>query len=171
MRARIAFSLAASLAALACGDSTGSAPLPPLDAGTYDATFRGGLAGAAQGTALVFDLPRASTGPQIWVELRDERVPERNTLVRFVIRGAPLAPGSYKLGGAAGTPLPLEAVVIEYHAGSSHADVLFVDFTGTIDVEEAADGGLAGRFDVRSAAGAAGSLHATGRFNAVPSIF
>jgi hypothetical protein len=107
----------------------------------------------------------------VWVELRDERVAERNTLVRFVIRGAALTPGSYHVGGPAGTPPPLEAVVIEYHAGSSHADVLFVNFTGTMDVEEAADGGLVGHFDVRSAAGAAGSLHATGRFNAVPSIF
>jgi len=169
MRARITLFLA--LAALACGDSTGSAPAAPLDAGTYDATFRGGLAGAAQGTAFVYDLPRASAGPQVWVELRDERVAERNTLVRFVIRGAALTPGSYSVGGPTGTAAPLEAVVIEYHAGSSHADVLFVDFTGTMEVEEAVDGGLVGHFDVRSAAGAAGSLHATGRFNAVPSIF
>jgi len=165
MRAHIALSLAAALAALAgCGGDTGVAPVP-LEAGRYAATFRGNLAGAAEGTAYVYDLGQTSSGPQIWVELRDERVQDRNTLVRFLIHGAMLTPGTHRVGGASSVN-PLDAVALQFHAGASTADATFTGFTGTVSVQEASGGGLVGEFDVRN-----GTLYATGRFNAIESPF
>jgi hypothetical protein len=169
MRALPLLSVAALLAALAaCGGDTATAPTPaaPLAAGRFDATFDGGLGGAGTGTAYTYDLSWAAGSPLIWLELRDERVPERNTLMRFIIHGAGLPPGRHEVGGGAAEN-PLDAVALEFRAGAAVADVKFVGFTGSVDVEEAtAAGGVRGTFDVRT-----GALHAKGRFNAVAAPF
>lgn len=171
MRAPTVLSLAALFAALAaCSDATSPTPAVPLVAGRYDATFKGGLDGAAEGTALSFDLGQTAAGPQIWVELRDDRVPERNTLVRFIVRSGALTVGRHAVGGGGGAN-PLDAVALLYHEGAATADVRFVAFTGTMQVEEATAAGLRASFDIRSAAGGSGSLHAKGRFNALPAEF
>ncbi|HEV7587924.1 MAG TPA: hypothetical protein VGO40_07305 [Longimicrobium sp.] len=168
MRALSLLPVAALFAALAaCGDSTTApAPAPPLDPGRFDATFDGGLGGAGIGTAYTYDLSWAAGSPLIWLELRDERVPTRNTLIRFLIHGAGLPPGRHAVGGSAAEN-PLDAVALEFQAGATVADVKFVGFTGSVDVEEAnAAGGVRGSFDVRT-----GALHAKGRFNAVVGPF
>jgi len=168
MRALPLLSVAALCAALAaCGDATTApAPAAPLAAGRFDATFDGGLGGAGEGTAYTYDLSWAAGAPLVWMELRDERVPERNTLMRFIIHAAGLPPGRHEVGGAAAEN-PLDAVALEFRAGAATADVRFVGFTGTVVVEEAtASGGVRGTFDVRTPA-----LHAKGRFNAVAGPF
>ena len=169
MRALPLLPVAALFAVLAaCGDSstTPPAPVTPLDAGRFDATFDGGLGGAGMGTAYTYDLSWAAGSPLIWMELRDERVPERNTLMRFIIHGAGLPPGRHEVGGPAAEN-PLDAVALEFRTGATVADVKFTGFTGRVNVEEAtAAGGVRGTFDVRTAA-----LHAKGRFNAVAGPF
>jgi hypothetical protein len=171
MRAPTALSAAALLAAFAaCGDATAPQPAAPLDAGRYDATFMGGFSGAAEGTAFSYALGKTTTGPQIWIELRDEREPAQNTLVRFIVRASELGPGTHAVGGAVGAN-PVDAVALLYHAGSSTADVRYLNFTGSMEVEESTPAGMRGNFDVRSAAGGSGTLHARGRFNAVPADF
>ena len=166
MRALPLLPLAALVAALAaCGDATAPTPAEPLAAGRFDATFDGGLGGAGEGTAYTYDLTWASGVPRLWVELRDERVQDRNTLVRFLIHGAMLTPGTHRVGGASSVN-PLDAVALQFHAGASTADATFTGFTGTVNVQEASGGGLVGEFDVRN-----GTLHATGRFNAIESPF
>ena len=168
MRALPLLPVAALFAALAaCGDST-TAPTPaaPLAAGRFEATFDGGLGGAGTGTAYTYNLSWSAGVPLIWLELRDERVPERNTLMRFIIHGAGLPPGRHEVGGTAAEN-PLDAVALEFRAGATVADVQFVGFTGTVNVEEAtAAGGVRGTFDVRT-----GALHAKGRFNAVAAYY
>ena len=158
---------AALLAALAaCGDPATSVPAaPPLDAGRFDATFEGGLGGAGMGTAYTYDFSVRAGTPQLWVELRDERVPERNTLVRFIVRSAALAPGRYAVGGSAAEN-PVDAVALQFAAGAATADVRFVGLAGSVEVEEATEYAVRGSFNVRSAA-----LHAKGRFNAIPLPF
>jgi len=158
--------VAALCAALAaCGEPTASTPPAPLDAGRYAATFDGGLGGTGEGTAYTYDLSWSLGVPQFWVELRDERVPERNTLVRFIVRTSTLVPGRHPVGGAAAEN-PLDAVALQFQSGATTADVRFVGFTGSVDVEEATSAAVRGSFDVRS-----GALHAKGRFNAVPAPF
>lgn len=169
MRASLAFSAAALFAALAgCSDATSSAPVTPLAAGRFDATFRGGLNGGTEGTAWSYDLLALPKGPQIWIELRDERDPERNTLVRFLVRTSAIQRGRYEVGGTAGDLNEAEAVTLQYHYGAGVADVLFVHFTGTLDVEEVDAAGFRGTFDINSPGGASGSLRVSGRFNVIP---
>jgi len=157
---------AALLAALAaCGEPTASVPAAPLDAGRFDATFEGGLGGAGTGTAYTYDFSVRVGTPQLWMELRDERVPERNTLVRFIVRSPELMPGRHTVGGTAAEN-PVDAVAMQFTAGAATADVRFVGLTGTLEVEEATEYAVRGSFDVRSAV-----LHAKGRFNAVPLPF
>ena len=168
MRALPLLSVAALCAVLAaCGDATTApAPVVQLDTGRFDATFDGGLGGAGTGTAYTYDLSWAAGAPLVWLELRDERVPERNTLMRFIIHGAGLPPGRHEVGGPAAEN-PLDAVALEFRTGATVADVKFTGFTGSVDVEEAtAAGGVRGTFDVRT-----GALHAKGRFNAVVAPF
>lgn len=166
MRALRLLPLAALAAALAaCADSTGSTPAEPLLPGSFDATFQGGLGGTGQGTAYTFDLSRGGT-PQLWMELRDERVPAANTLVRFILRSAALPPGSYTVGGSAAEN-PIDAVALQFANGAATADLRYTGFAGTVRVDEVdADGEMRGSFDVRS-----GSLRAKGRFDALPSPF
>lgn len=170
MRLSRVFPAAALLAALAgCGDATSSAPLNPLAEGRFDATFRGGgLEGGTEGTAWSYDLSLVTTGPQQWIELRDERDPERNTLIRFVVRDRTIAVGRHEVGGTLGGKNPVDAVTLVYHYGAVSADVRFVYFTGTLDVEEADAAGLRGTFDIRSAESGAGTLRVSGRFNVIP---
>ena len=165
MRALPLLPLALAAALAACGDPTASAPAAPLLAGRYEAIFEGGLGGAGEGTAYTYDLSWSTGTPQLWMELRDERVPERNTLVRFIVRSAELTPGRHAVGGAAAAN-PLDAVALEFPAGAATADVRFVGFTGSVQVEEATEAGVRGSFDIRS-----GAMHAKGRFNAVPGPF
>lgn len=168
MRASLALTTAALCAALAgCGDATSSTPLAPLAAGRFDATLRGGLEGGTEGTAWSYDLA-LSTGHQIWIELRDERDPERNTLVRFVVRTPAIQRGRYEVGGTEGQKNQADAVTLQYQYGAAVADVRFTHFTGTLDVEEIDAAGFRGTFDITSPGGAAGSLRVKGRFNAIP---
>jgi len=168
MRAPIALAAALLAALAACGDATSSAMLTPLQAGRFDATLRGALEGSTEGDAWSYDLLQQPSGPQIWIELRDERVPERNTLVRFLVRTAAIQPGRYEVGGTTGEPNSVEAVALQYHYGALTADVRFVHFTGALDVEEVTPLGFHGTFDIRSGASGAGTLRVTGRFNVIP---
>jgi hypothetical protein len=167
MRALPLLPLAALVAVLAgCGDPTSSTPAAPLIPGRFDATFEGGLSGAGQGTAYIYDLSWASPSPLVWIELRDERVPARNTMVRFIVHGTGLLPGRHTVGGTAAVNA-LDAVALQFPVGAEKADVSFVGFTGTVEVEEAMAGqGLRGTFDLRST-----TLRAKGRFNAVDGRF
>lgn len=169
MRASLAFSAAALLAVLAgCGDATSSVPLTPLPAGRFDATFRGGMEGGTEGTAWSYDLLQLPKGPQIWIELRDERDPERNTLVRFLVRTGAIQPGRYEVGGTVGAVNEAEAVTLQYKYGAGVADVLYVHFTGSLDIEEVDAGGFRGSFDINSPGGATSKLRVQGRFNVIP---
>lgn len=169
MRASLAFSAAALLAVLAgCGDATSSTPMNPLAAGRFDGTFRGGLEGSTEGTAWSYDLLQLPKGPQIWIELRDERDPQRNTLVRFLVRTPAIQPGRYEVGGTVGAENEAEAVTLQYKYGAGVADVIFVHFTGTLDIEEVDAGGFRGTFDINSPGGASGALRVRGRFDVIP---
>ena len=165
MRALRLLPLAACVAALsACADSTASTPDTPLLPGRFEATFQGGLGGTGQGRATLFDLSRNGT-TQLWMELRDERVPEANTLVRFIVRSAGLAVGTHAVGGSAAEN-PLDAVALQFPNGAATAQLTWTGFTGTVRVEEVSEAGeMVGSFDVRS-----GKLHAKGRFDALPSF-
>lgn len=167
MRVSLAVTAAALIAVLAgCGDATSSTPIAPLAAGRFDATFRGGLDGGTEGTAWSYDLA-LSKGHQIWIELRDERDPERNTLVRFLVRTTAIQRGRYEVG-TEGTVNQAEAVTLQYQYGAAVADVRFTHFTGSLDVEEIDAAGFRGTFDINSPGGAAGSLRVKGRFNVIP---
>jgi hypothetical protein len=170
MRTSLAFTAAALLAVLAagCGDATSSAPLAPLAAGRFDGTLSGGLDGGTEGTAWSYDLLQLPKGPQIWIELRDERDPTRNVLVRFLVRTAAIQPGRYEVGGTVGEVNEAEAVTLQYQYGAPTADMLFVHFTGNLDIDEVDAGGFRGSFDINSPGGATGSLRVKGRFNVVP---
>jgi len=165
MRALRLLPLAAFAAALsACADSTAPAPDTPLLPGRYDATFQGGLGGTGDGTARIFDLGH-NGAPQLWMELRDERVPNANTLVRFIVRSAGLAVGTHAVGGSAAEN-PVDAVALQFPNGASTADLRYTGFTGTVRVEEVSETGeMVGSFDVHS-----GSLRAKGRFDALPAF-
>jgi hypothetical protein len=156
------------VALAACGEPTASVPATPLEAGRYAATFDGGLSGAGEGTALTYDLTRSTGVPHLWMELRDDRDAEHNTLVRFIVRSAALTPGRHAVGGSAAEN-PVDAVALEFHAGALTADVRFVGFTGSVEVDEATPAAVRGSFDVRS--GGSGAVHAKGRFHAVPAPF
>ena len=165
MRALRLLPLAALAAALAaCADSTEPVPDTPLIPGRFVATFQGGLGGTGEGRATLFDLGRTGT-PQLWMELRDERVPEANTLVRFIVRSAGLTVGTHAVGGSAAEN-PVDAVALQFPNGASTAQLTWTGFTGTVRVEEVSETGeLVGSFDVHS-----GKLHAKGRFDALPSF-
>jgi hypothetical protein len=166
MRALPLLPLALVAVLAACGDPTASTPSTPLLPGRFDATFEGGLGGAGEGTAYIYDLSWASDEPLVWIELRDERVPERNTMVRFIVHGSGLLPGRHAVGGAAAVN-PLDAVALQFPVGAQKADLSYVGFTGTVEVEEASAGaGLRGTFDLRSP-----TLRARGRFHAVNGRF
>jgi len=166
MRALRLLPLAACIAALsACADSTEPTPATPLLPGRYDATFQGGLGGTGEGTAKTFDVSHGGP-PRFWMELRDERVPAANTLVRFIVRSAALTVGTHAVGGSAAEN-PVDAVALQFPNGAATAERSWVGFTGTVRVEEVwPDGEMVGSFDVRS-----GSLRAKGRFDALPSPY
>lgn len=168
MRASLLFTAALLAALSGCGDATSSAALNPLAAGRFDATLRGGLEGGTEGTAWSYDLLQLPKGPQIWIELRDERDPERNTLVRFLVRTNAIQRGRYEVGNLTGAANEAEAVTLQYHYGAQVADVLFVHFTGSLDIEEVDADGFRGSFDINTTGGSAGPLRVRGRFNVIP---
>jgi hypothetical protein len=143
-----------------CDSTTAPTPMAPE---TFEATFDGGLGnGPSHGRARLYDKTRLGGIPQFFVELVEERSPGPNILVRFTILGQWITPGTHTVGGNANENA-LDADAFEFRWENPYWESQYHNFSGTMRVEKATAGeGLQASFDIRS-----GTLHATGRFNAV----